>query len=91
IICVYEYQDNGLTKAGSELFLNNPRGYGLWLKEKSEFMHDSPVKKFKMHYTFVCDLKDRYSDDIIGDCIGISTGKVKMLKRLNKFLRRLKR
>lgn len=39
IVWIYEYRSDGLTKAGNSLFLNNPRGYGLWLKEKALFMN----------------------------------------------------
>lgn len=37
IIWIYEYREDGLTKAGNRLFLNNPCGYGLWLREKLNF------------------------------------------------------
>ncbi|MBR6006271.1 MAG: hypothetical protein IK064_01440, partial [Clostridia bacterium] len=53
---IYAYRDDGLTRAGSKLFLNNPRGYGLWLKERAEFLHFSLKKRFKMWYTYYCDL-----------------------------------
>ena len=32
IIWIFEYLDDGLTKAGNKLFLDNPKGYSLWLK-----------------------------------------------------------
>lgn len=52
IVWIYEYRSDGLTKAGNSLFLNNPRGYGLWLKEKALFMNFSLIKRIKMYYTF---------------------------------------
>ena len=55
IIWIYEYLPDGLTKAGSSVFLKNPRGYGLWLREKSQFMGDPLIKKLKMWYSFYCD------------------------------------
>ena len=61
---------NGLTKAGNSLFLNNPRGYGLWLKEKALFMNFSLIKRIKMYYTFSCDLIGKYSTKVIAECIG---------------------
>lgn len=61
IVWIYEYRSDGLTKAGNSLFLNNPRGYGLWLKEKALFMNFSLIKRIKMYYTFSCDLIGKYS------------------------------
>lgn len=69
IIWVYEYKDDGLTKAGSKMFLNNPRGYGLWLKEKAEFEHASARDVLKMYYTFTCDLSELYNSKKIAECI----------------------
>ncbi len=88
IICVYEYRDDGLTKAGNKLFLDNPHGYGLWLKEKNEFLGGS---KFKMQYSFVCELKDLYSDKVIAECIGTSSFNVKFLKFIHKIISIIKR
>lgn len=70
IIWIYEYKEDGLTKAGRRLFLNNPRGYGLWLREKAEFMGAGPVDKLKMFHTFTCDLSQRLSAKEIAQCIG---------------------
>ena len=55
IIWIYEYLTDGLTKAGSSIFLNNPQGHGLWLREKSEFLGESLSKKMMMWYSFYCD------------------------------------
>lgn len=60
IIWIYEYKGDGLTMAGHQLFINNPRGYGLWLKEKCYFTTNSLVKRIKMYYSFFCDLNGFY-------------------------------
>ncbi len=70
IIWIFEYLEDGLTKSGTSIFLKNPRGYGLSLKEKADFLGDSPLKKFKMYYTFTCDLSHLYSTKLISECIG---------------------
>ena len=70
IIWVYEYKEDGLTRAGSSVFLNNPKGYGLWLREKAQFEHRSFGEKLKMYYTFTCDLSSRLSSREIAACIG---------------------
>lgn len=70
IIWVYEYKEDGLTKAGSSVFLNNPRGYGLWLREKAEFERIRFKDRLQMYYTFTCDLSDRLTNQEIAQCIG---------------------
>ena len=63
IVCVYEYRDDGLTKAGNRLFLQNPRGYGLWLREKEEFTGASMKGRFRLWYSFYCEMsfcKEQY-------------------------------
>lgn len=71
IICIYEYRDDGLTKAGNSLFLNNPKGYGLWLREKAKFENRSPIYKAKMCHTFTCDLANLYTIHQISTFIGV--------------------
>lgn len=56
VICVYEYLDDGLTKAGDSLFLRNPRGYGLWLREKEEFSGSGARDKLRLWYSFYCEM-----------------------------------
>ena len=70
IIWIYEYQEDGLTKAGSGVFLNNPMGYGLWLREKYKFMGENLIDRLKMYYTFTCDLSYRYDAKLISKAIG---------------------
>lgn len=70
IIWVYEYQPDGLTASGNKRFLERPQGHGLWLREKSEFIHDSFLKKMKMYYTFYCDHSYHLEKDKIAEYIG---------------------
>lgn len=86
IICVYEYRDDGLTKAGNTLFVNNPHGYGLWLKEKDIFMKKGLSDKLKTYYSFTCELKNKYDDSIIADCIDVPVALVKALKAVHKII-----
>lgn len=69
IVWIYEYKEDGLTKAGNRLFLENPKGYGLWLREKAEFQKISQKEKLQMYYTFACDLFGRRSAREIAECI----------------------
>ena len=86
IIWIYEYRDDGLTKSGSKLFLNNPHGYGFWLREKAEFQHISIREKMKMYYTFTCDLCKLYSSRKIAECIGTSVVLIWINKLFHKII-----
>ena len=69
IIWVFDYKEDGLTKAGSSIFLKNPRGYGLLLREKALFLHWSKKDVLKMWYTFTCDLSSIYTSRQIAEYI----------------------
>lgn len=70
IIWVFAYKEDGLTKAGNRIFLKNPHGYGLFLKEKAEFLGWSRRKILRMWYSFTCDLSGLYSSRQIAGFIG---------------------
>lgn len=91
IIWVFEYKEDGLTRAGSKLFLDNPQGYGLWLRERAEFLGQSRVEKLKMYYTFTCDLCGRLPARKIARYIGaphLLIGAIYGLRRLVTLLRK---
>lgn len=90
IIWVYEYKEDGLTMAGNSLFTNNPHGYGLWLKEKSIFMKESFFKRFRLYYTFTCELYGKYDVKTIAECIGTSVAVINITLILHKLLSLLK-
>ena len=85
IIWVYEYKEDGLTRAGNALFLNNPRGYGLWLREKSKYQKTSVKEKLKMYYTFTCDLSSRLSSKKIAECIGAPWALIAAINAIHQF------
>lgn len=91
IICVYEYKEDGLTKAGAKLFLKNPRGYGLWLREKNKFEGSSITGLFKMFYTFTCDLSTQYTNKQIAEYIGTNIIVISLCSILHKVLKLLKK
>lgn len=88
IVCIYEYREDGLTRSGMRLFLDNPRGYGLWLKEKQAFTDPSFKAKCKLYYSFMCDLKDRYDTKRIAACIGAPRWLIAMMKAAHTLLHR---
>lgn len=70
IIYIYKYLPNGLTLSGNQLFFNNPKGYGLWMREKAYFLHYSYTKKIKMYYGYFFSQKEKISVDEIAENIG---------------------
>lgn len=79
IIWIYKYIDDGLTRLGSSAFINNPRGFGLWLKERAEFEQYSVCKRLKMFYTFTCDLSGKYDCKFIAECICAPSFLIKLM------------
>ena len=90
IIWIYEYQEDGLTKAGNQLFINNPHGYGLWLKEKADFTGTTWMDKLKLYYTFTCELLNYHDKRTIAECIGTSTLVITLCSVVHKMIRFLK-
>ena len=87
IIWIYEYQEDGLTKAGNQLFINNPHGYGLWLKEKAEFTGAKWIGKLRLYYTFTCELLNHYDKRTIAECIGTSTLVISLCSAVHNSIR----
>lgn len=79
IIWIFEYREDGLTKAGNQMFLKNPYGYGLWLKEKALFLNEPCIRKLKMHYTYACDLRSNWDVQTIAKSIGASRFEIGLL------------
>ncbi len=86
IIWIYEYKEDGLTKAGSKMFINNPYGYGLWLREKSKFMGENFFDRLKLYYTFTCDLSGKYDVNLISKAIGAPKFLISIIKFVRKII-----
>ena len=84
IIWIYEYRDDGLTKAGSNMFLCNPRGYGLWLREKTDYQSGRIKEKLKMCYAFTYELMGRLSSREVARCVGAPTALIVLLKTAHR-------
>jgi len=79
IIYIYKFLEGGLTLTGNKLFLENPKGYGLWLKEKAEFSDYTLWAKLKMVYSYFLSLKDKLSYKEIAENIGVNIGLIYIL------------
>lgn len=65
IIWIWEYKDDGLTRAGYRVFLENPQGTGLFFRQKAEFLHYSLWNKLTLWYGYATDAMDRCTDEQI--------------------------
>lgn len=90
IIWIYEYLEDGLTSSGYKLFLNNPRGFGLFLKEKAEFLRASPKEIFWMWYGYACDLEKRCTKEQIAQYIGMPLPLVGFMQKVHRVMNFLK-
>ncbi len=82
IIWIYEYRPDGLTKAGSSVFLNNPHGYALWLKEKNAFEGAGFLRMMKVYYSLYAELCSAYDMETIAECLQTNLFLVKMCRAL---------
>lgn len=70
VIYLYEHQEDGYTNSITSVFLNNPKGYGLWQQEWMEFRNYNWKQKCKGYYSFCCDFGQQYSYKQLCDYIG---------------------
>lgn len=61
IIYTFDHQNEGLTSGSTSNFIKNPKGYGLWLSEMSNFLNYSPFERLKQIYSFSSDMEKKYS------------------------------
>lgn len=72
VIYLREHQKDGLTNSILQTLINNPKGYGLWLKEMMQLLRYSWIKRLKVYYSFYCDLRKKYAWKDIGSFIHAS-------------------
>ena len=91
ILTIYEYQPDGLTRAGDDLFWNNLQGTGIFFREKAEFLHDSTGKKLAMWYGYATESRGRLTDAQIAEYIGMPRLLVPPVRWIDRLVKTLKR
>lgn len=86
IIWIYEYKEDGLTRAGYTLFLNNPQGTGLFFHEKAKFLNYSLKRRLGMWYGFTCDTMGCCTNAQIAQYIDMPRWLVAPMKRLHNLI-----
>ena len=91
IIWIWEYKDDGLTRAGYRVFLENPQGTGLFFRQKAEFLHYSLWNKLTLWYGYATDAMDRCTDEQIASYIGMPKALVPPCRWLHGLVQTLKK
>ena len=91
IIWIWEYKDDGLTRAGYRVFLENPQGTGLFFRQKAEFLHYSLWNKLTLWYGYATDAMDRCTGEQIASYIGMPKALVPPCRWLHGLVQILKK
>lgn len=91
IIWIYEYKEDGLTRSGYNLFLNNPQGTGVFFREKAKFLHYPPKTMLGMWYGFTCDAMNRCTNAEIAQYIGMPRWLVAPMKGLHNLIQLIRK
>lgn len=91
IIWIWEYKDDGLTRAGYQVFLDNPQGTGLFFRQKADYLHYDFKTWLGMWYGFVCDTMDRCTDRQIAEYIAMPLWLVAPMKWLHNLIQILRK
>ena len=91
IIWIWEYVEDGLTKKGYQVFLDNPQGTALFFREKAVYFNYSLRTKLGMWYGFTCDAIDRCTDRQIAEYIDMPLWLVKPMKWVHALVQIIKR
>jgi len=86
IIWIYEYKPDGLTKAGYQLFRDNPQGSGIFFREKAVFLRYSFLERVKMWYGFATEHFGRCTDAQIAEYIDMPQWMVNPIRWLHSLV-----
>lgn len=90
IIWIFEYLEDGLTKAGESIFYRNPRGYGLFFKEKIAFLPFTFREKWALRISYIINVGDLYPTKLVAQAIGLPVAVVAVLKAIRRAKRWLR-
>jgi hypothetical protein len=91
IIWIYKYHDDGLTRSGSQLFLKNPYGYGLWVSEKIKAEKWPLINRLRAYYTFTSEFALERKAKEISSFINAPVFIIYLMKKVNLIKRKLRR
>lgn len=91
IIWIWEYKADGLTKAGYQVFLDNPQGTALFFREKAIYFNYDWKTKLGMWYGFACDAFDRCTNKQIAEYIDMPLWLVQPMKIVHSLWQLIKK
>lgn len=94
IIWVFEYKEDGLTKKGYQVFLDNPQGTALFFREKAVYFNYDLKTRLGMWYGFTCDAMDRCTNAQIAEFIDMPRWLVAPMKGVHnviQFVRKMRK
>lgn len=86
VTMICEYRADGLSEQGKRLFVNNPRGYGLFLHECGKFGRHGIKQRIRSFASYVNTYKKSLSDAEIAENLKTSVLKVRLVKICLKIL-----
>ena len=80
VTMICEYRADGLSEQGKRLFVNNPKGYGLFLHECAKFGRHNLKQRIRSFASYVNTYKESLSDKQIAENLKTSVVKVKLVR-----------
>lgn len=84
VIWIYEYRSDGLTETGIALYQRNPRGYGLYIREKADIQEQKGLDRFMTYYSFCCEMEAQCTPAQLAQCLGIPVSYVHTILLLHR-------
>lgn len=73
IIYICDYLDDGLTKSGRKIFIDNPKGYAQYVNQNIDYKNMNLKQRILSYYDYYLDMKYKYSLKEIANYLNISS------------------
>lgn len=73
IIYICDYLDDGLTKSGRKIFIDNPKGYAQYVNQNIDYKNMNLKQRILSYYDYYLDMKCKYSLKEIANYLNISS------------------
>lgn len=83
-IKVIEYRCDGLTKQGKNLFIRNPKGWGLYIQQSGMFYNLSDREMICNYLDYYIELRGSLSDQEMEENLSIDRGTLEKIKRIHQ-------
>lgn len=90
IIYICDYLDDGLTKQGRDIFVNNPNGYAHYIKQQIQFKNLSIKQRWLTYYNFYLDMKVKYTKKEIAIYLDMDSKLLSMIIFIIEYNHKLK-